>query len=516
MLHHAASVWNLQVMTIHLRCPNPKCRQVLRVADEHAGDQLACPACQQIFQVPRPSVEKVGIQKADSRTSAELQLTASAKPPFSAADKRHQSSFLFQLMSHVVLAVLFLGVGVAGTYVFLSRQREAKPSATPKKQSTPSPKKQSPSPPNEVGNGVDKSKYDALSEKLQRASKRIGRLTKSLEEANGERDWRKIREQKLYKLLAEGKHFHEFIDWHALLTPAGAEKAIPSLVAFVTSGLHSDEAKVRAFFRWITEKIELDVPAFRTGKWDQQPLKKVFAERKGLCSGYAELFQEMCKFANIECKLVYGIATGPDVDPKKLPTEPNHVWNVVKIDGQWKLIDATRGAGLFRKDEYNKEVQEFYFFPDPDRLIFTHFPKEAKWQLTTVPVTKEQFAKLITLKRPKRFLQKDLLKQVLEAVNNKDNDGFVDVLAGIEKVKVLAAPVTRQLTKGKNYKFHFQAPGFEKMVLVVPDKKPKVQGLARFGDQFLGKITVTKGPISVAGLEPGAKSYTVVLEYKVK
>ncbi|MGF1583098.1 MAG: transglutaminase domain-containing protein [Gemmataceae bacterium] len=489
-------------MTIHLRCPNPDCQQVLRVADEHVGDRLACPACQHMFQVP------IG-PSTDAPTPTELSGKTPATAPPSETEIR-QSSFARQLIYQSVLSVMFLGLGILGTYVFVAGQ-EKKPEGNPLNND-----KNETSPRKGANDGLPRQK-DISSPKFEKAKATIAKLQQQLGEARGEIQWRREREGKLYEMLALKKDFREFADWHALRISPDGEKSIPKLVANLTAGMHHDEAKVRAVFRWITEKIEFDVGAFESKEWDRQPIDRVFQERKGICSGYADLFQEMCQLAKIECELIYGVATGPGFDPKRLPNQPNHVWNAVKIDGQWKLIDATRGAGVFRKKKYQRGLQDFFYFPDPDHLIFTQFPKETRWQLTTTRVTKEQFAQLTGLQRPQRFLPKGLLERALATIAQEDFTGFVRVLADIEKVDSIEAPLGKHLRKGQTYRFHVETTKFEKMALVIQDKKPQSQQLIRFGDRFYAEITVTKGPVLLAGLEPGAKgSYSGILEYEVE
>ena len=42
-------------MPMTIRCP--KCRQILQVADEHAGLQVRCPGCQTVLQLPKPATQ---------------------------------------------------------------------------------------------------------------------------------------------------------------------------------------------------------------------------------------------------------------------------------------------------------------------------------------------------------------------------------------------------------------------------------------------------------------------------
>ena len=41
--------------------------------------------------------------------------------------------------------------------------------------------------------------------------------------------------------------------------------------------------------------------------------------------------------------------------------------------------------------ETQHRINEFYFMPDPDQFIWTHYPDETKWQLLQKPVSIQQF-----------------------------------------------------------------------------------------------------------------------------
>ena len=43
---------------------------------------------------------------------------------------------------------------------------------------------------------------------------------------------------------------------------------------------------------------------------------------------------------------------------------------------------STWGAGHSNGNEYIREFNEFYFLPDPELLIRSHFPSNENWQLT--------------------------------------------------------------------------------------------------------------------------------------
>lgn len=159
----------------------------------------------------------------------------------------------------------------------------------------------------------------------------------------------------------------------------------------------SEEEKARAAFYWITHNITYDCEGYRMGNGVYEA-EEVMKKRKAVCAGYADLFKFFCDELKLTCEIVEGFATGIGV---KEVTEDNltsnHAWNVVKIKGQWKLVDATWAAGSANRDctKQYTEFDEFYFFSRPDSFILKHFPDSAKWQLLDKPFSAAEYVTLV-------------------------------------------------------------------------------------------------------------------------
>lgn len=52
-----------------------------------------------------------------------------------------------------------------------------------------------------------------------------------------------------------------------------------------------------------------------------------------VCSGYADAFQKMCEACGLESRVISGAT--------KLDGSGSHAWNMVKLDGEWYLVDTT-------------------------------------------------------------------------------------------------------------------------------------------------------------------------------
>ena len=194
------------------------------------------------------------------------------------------------------------------------------------------------------------------------------------------------------------------VDAHADATPDSVAQSVAALAAYLATAGSDDLTRARALFRWIAGNIEYDAVGFRTGDHGDQSAEAVLRSRSSVCEGYARLAEALGAAMGLEVQRVsgwskgYGYTTGQRFDG---PT--NHAWNAVRIDGQWRLMDPTWGAGyLDQQTRFVRRFQEHYFLTSPDAFIFDHFPQDPRWQLLERPVTAEEYVDLAFL-RPAFF-----------------------------------------------------------------------------------------------------------------
>ncbi|KAF5406323.1 Kyphoscoliosis peptidase [Paragonimus heterotremus] len=211
--------------------------------------------------------------------------------------------------------------------------------------------------------------------------------------------------------------------------------------------LPNDEAKVKALFSWLCS-IPLDQDAFVTHDELDEGIKEgvEFAEEAKKAkpqspsadspevvvndltrgkSTYLRAFESLCRYSNIPCRTVKGLAKGVDytvgmkLTDQPMPPEPGdnsaigriqHAWSAAYIDGKWALFDSMWAAerlamsanarlsqiAQFGRMEY--ETDMFYFNADPAIFIHSHFPFEPEWQLLDPPLSLQQFQSGVLLK----------------------------------------------------------------------------------------------------------------------
>jgi hypothetical protein len=175
--------------------------------------------------------------------------------------------------------------------------------------------------------------------------------------------------------------------WHKIDNLARKTSFIhlDSLSNYIQHVAKNEEDKIRFIFIWITENIAYDVSKISSKEYDtqsQNPLN-VFRSRKAICTGYANILQELCKKTGIQAYVVEGNAFQNKI--------AGHAWNVARIDNTWKLMDATWAAGVIENGRFRRKFDDSYFFTNPKDFVVSHLPLDPMWQLLTEPVSKLDF-----------------------------------------------------------------------------------------------------------------------------
>ncbi|MBE9221359.1 transglutaminase [Cyanobacterium stanieri LEGE 03274] len=162
----------------------------------------------------------------------------------------------------------------------------------------------------------------------------------------------------------------------------------------------TDVEKARIIYSWITHNIAYDVVALNTfmnyNIYPDVTVKSVLDNRQTICSGYANLYQQLAQNMGLKSVIVIGYAKGVDYAVGN-DNNVNHAWNGVQIDGKWYILDPTWGAGIINNDRFEKGFNDFYFATAPQNFIYTHFPENNKWQLLNTPYTRNNFDNLPTV-----------------------------------------------------------------------------------------------------------------------
>lgn len=177
------------------------------------------------------------------------------------------------------------------------------------------------------------------------------------------------------------------IDQHARKAPKKWQDDLPKLTQYLAAEADNDFEKVRAIYSWIVSNITYDHKVIEDDiRRINKNIGDILRRRKAICMGYAALFKEMARLANLEAVTVDGYSKGTATSVADL-SEPDHSWNAVKIEGKWYLLDATWGSSLALGDKAYTAINEDFFLTPPETFLQTHLPIVPFWQLNHCPIS---------------------------------------------------------------------------------------------------------------------------------
>jgi transglutaminase-like putative cysteine protease len=299
----------------------------------------------------------------------------------------------------------------------------------------------------------------------------------------------------------------EAIENHAVKAPPEAERTLAALAAYLAEPGRGDADKVRAVYRWVTDRIAYDAEGFFAGRRGDQSAAGVLKSRKAVCEGYANLVADLCDRMGVKVARVRGRARG-------VADNAAHAWNAVCCDGGWRLLDATWGAGYLNGREFKKDYARGLLFVSPDLLCLTHFPEDPTWQLRKPPRTAEEFA--ATPKFDRGFFS---LNPSAAELDKAMRDPAFRALPtafshpGKNSISLLAAPLTRDLRAGVEYRFELRSGEYESLFVSNEDKLVRLE---KQGDVFRATVNAKAGRLQVEGQMAGDNRRHAILRYAVE
>lgn len=111
-------------------------------------------------------------------------------------------------------------------------------------------------------------------------------------------------------------------------------------------------------------------------------LSEVLKKKKGVCGDFANLFATLCDSLDIGCFRVSGYSRNFSLLHPVRKNYYNHAWNVVRVDGNWYVLDVTFGMQHFTKKKFDKErINYDFLFTDPAKFGIIHLPADPAFQL---------------------------------------------------------------------------------------------------------------------------------------
>jgi TPR repeat protein len=163
-------------------------------------------------------------------------------------------------------------------------------------------------------------------------------------------------------------------------TLAKNEDSPQAVARIICEGMETDLEKTRAIFAWISFNIAYDT------SYTIYHGETTFAKRRGVCNGYAELFQLMAEEIGLKSRLIVGTGYGIRRD--------RHAWNLVKLPERDLLLDSCWGAGSVSGSRFKFSYAPWWFDTHPAIFVYTHLPDKHEDELIYPYLEKKGFNSL--------------------------------------------------------------------------------------------------------------------------
>lgn len=187
--------------------------------------------------------------------------------------------------------------------------------------------------------------------------------------------------------LCDAQNQYQAIDEFVIKNSSKYTNSIHNINYFISKNFTSDEDKTRALFILISKNYTYDYDLknsidknISSGFSDENKLKYILKNKKGVCDNFAILFNECSKKLGLKSVYISGICKYSD--GKIL--DGGHAWNAVKLKDKWYIIDATWGT------EKSLPDSEVYLLPS-SKAIQSYYPSDYLWQFSDLPITENEF-----------------------------------------------------------------------------------------------------------------------------
>ena len=210
-------------------------------------------------------------------------------------------------------------------------------------------------------------------------------------------------------VIAQNSSDFKSADNIMLQIPESSTTSTQGIAGYINSNYFSANDKARAIFIWIAKNVQYDVAnmyVVNTNLKTTERIEKTLKTRKGVCSDYADLFNDIAGKTGIKSYVIPGYTKQKGV-VDNIP----HAWCATFIDSTWYLFDPTWGSGYLQNSKFVKQVNDFYFKTKPEQIIKTHIPFDPLWQFLDYPITNQEFyeGKIQVATKKQLFSFKDTL-----------------------------------------------------------------------------------------------------------
>jgi hypothetical protein len=309
------------------------------------------------------------------------------------------------------------------------------------------------------------------------------------------------------------------IDDHAGHSSKEVEKDIPTLAKFLKEGTKSDLDKARAIYVWLAKNVSYDANGYNNSTYGDGSAANVLKTRIAVCEGFSNLFLALGKEMGLEIEKVVGYAKGYGFARTAAFKQTNHAWNRIKINGEWRIFDATWGEGFAEniggKVVCTKQFDNYWFNIDPYKAIFDHYPQDQALAGVSPAIDLEAYRKLPAISKNYFRIGFDA-KKTYETVLKAPTATFPKCYDVKTPILIVDAPAQKDLVVGKSCTFRLVIPAALKVALLDEHSNWNYMKEDNTGAWAVTYTPTDPGKISIL-LNDGSKgaSFGVLLAYDV-
>jgi hypothetical protein len=260
---------------------------------------------------------------------------------------------------------------------------------------------------------------------------------------------------------------YTLIDNQISKIPTSSCYSTKGIANYISSNFKTDNDKIRAIFYWTAFNISYDVNNTFTSnslETSENKIKNILKTRKGVCSDYTEIFNDLANKVGIKTMIISGYTKqNGAIDTI------SHAWCAAKINNKWYLFDPTWGSGFVNNGRFSKKIDNSYFKVSPSQSISSHIPFDYLWQFLNYPITNQEFYEGKTqINKSKKYF--DFESEIAKYESSSEIDKLYYSAERIEKNGVKNNLILERLkNKEKNISYLCQKTNVEKLTLIAND-----------------------------------------------
>lgn len=202
----------------------------------------------------------------------------------------------------------------------------------------------------------------------------------------------------LWNLVLNAQGLDNSLFEHAKNAPKNSN--IEKLTEYLKKSAQNEKQMATLLAYWMMDNIAYDVKSFVSGSYPSADWETTWRSKKAVCSGYANLYQELCNRVDLKSEVISGYAKGFGYKKDAAFNRSNHAWNFIEVDGESFLLDITWASGYVAYEnnqlKFIKLTKPEMLFTQPEIFIEDHLPTQKRWQLLNHPVSLENYMKYST------------------------------------------------------------------------------------------------------------------------